>query len=73
MQTGREERETLTQAAIKINEAPVVGVSFRPSLRGDERGMFEERDLPCSISWFGPRSLLIFGKLEDAAGRKARS
>ena len=39
----RQREEGSSRAAIKINEAPVVGVSLRPSLRGDERRMFEEK------------------------------
>lgn len=41
-QTGREKGETLTRAAIKINEAPVINVTFGPSLCWDEHGMFWE-------------------------------
>lgn len=56
-------------SAIKINEAPVVDVSFRPSLHGDERGRFKERDLPCSVSRF-ERSLSSW-KQGDEVGSQA--
>jgi len=46
-------KRKLTRAVIKINESPVISVSFRASLHGDECGMFEGRDLLCCVSWFG--------------------